>query len=315
LHSLEGIAALWIGGLAVAAYWSLKFVLSIWSGVKAYFLARALGLNVRLSKMGEWAVVTGATDGIGKAYAHEIAKQGLNVVLVSRTLTKLNDVAMEIENKYKVKTRVIAVDFNGGKEIYAKVKKELANLEVGTLINNVGMGYSHPEFLNDVDEDTITNMINCNMLSLTMMTKIVLPQMVERRKGVIVNISSGSACEPVALLTVYSATKAYVDFFSQALQQEYRSKGIIVQDVLPFFVSTKLSKIRRANLMVPSPGTYVRAAMGTIGVQEKTYGCLPHAIQGYVMNLVPSFISSKVSLKMMMGARKAALKKLQQKKE
>nr|KAF6324621.1 hydroxysteroid 17-beta dehydrogenase 12 [Myotis myotis] len=97
-------------------------------------------------------------------------------------------------------------------------------------------------------------MLNVNILSVCKMTHLVLPGMVERSKGVILNISSASGMNPFPLLTIYSATKGFVDFFSQCIHEEYKSKGIFVQSVLPFFVATKMSKIRKPSLTVPTSG-------------------------------------------------------------
>ena len=97
-------------GLAVFSYTVLKMALKIFNNVGTYFLG--LGA-VNLKKYGSWAVVTGCTDGIGKAYAEALAKRGLNIVLISRTLSKLEDLAKELEEKYSIHTKVIAADFTG----------------------------------------------------------------------------------------------------------------------------------------------------------------------------------------------------------
>lgn len=102
--------------------------------------------------------------------------------------------------------------------IYEKIKNGLDGLDVGILINNVGMSYSHPEFFGDIQDinQFTNNLINCNITSVTKMTAIVLPGMVERKKGgIIINNASSSGRFPTPLLTVYSSTKAYVDFFSR----------------------------------------------------------------------------------------------------
>eukprot|EP00124_Ichthyophonus_hoferi_P003374 Ihof_evm2s289 gene=Ihof_evmTU2s289 len=174
-----------------------------------------------LKKYGAWAVVTGSTDGIGKAYAMELARKGLNIVLVSRALDKLNVVAKEIEDKHKVQTKVVAIDLSGDDSIYKSLSDALNDLPIGVLVNNAGVGYEHPEYFLDLPQSKIDTIVHVNMRALTMVTKIVLPGMVERRTGAIVNISSSSAYLPMGLLSVYSASKAYVDFFSRGLAQEY----------------------------------------------------------------------------------------------
>ncbi|KFP33400.1 Estradiol 17-beta-dehydrogenase 12, partial [Colius striatus] len=145
------------------------------------------------------------------------------------------------------------------------------------------------------------------------MTRLVLPSMLERSKGVILNIASFAGMNPSPLLTIYSATKAFVDFFSQGLQAEYKSKGIIVQSVLPFYVATKMTKIRKATLVKPSPKTYVRAALGTVGLQSRTNGYLPHALLGFFFSLLPASAVNYLIMKANKQVRARYLKKMKEK--
>ena len=132
------------------------------------------------------------------------------------------------------------------------------DLDIGILVNNVGMSYEHPQEFLELTSTYVDNLINLNIVSLNAMTRIVLPQMVERKKGAVINISSFSAAIPTPLLSVYSASKSYVDLLSQGMAKEYSSKGITVQCVLPNMVVSNLSKIRRPSLMVPTPNAFVR---------------------------------------------------------
>ncbi|KAJ8951942.1 hypothetical protein NQ318_013609 [Aromia moschata] len=112
------------------------------------FIATKLHINaVNLRETGKWAVVTGATDGIGKAYAELLAKKGLKIVLISRTQSKLDDVAKEIEQKYNVETKTIAANFTNTTVIYSEIDKQLTGLDIGVLVNNVGMSYPPPRVL------------------------------------------------------------------------------------------------------------------------------------------------------------------------
>ncbi|KAF0040524.1 hypothetical protein F2P81_006422 [Scophthalmus maximus] len=181
------------------------------------------------------------------------------------------------EEQFNVETRTIAVDF-GKTDIYTKIEAGLAGLEIGVLVNNVGVSYPYPEyFLHIPDLDNfITNLINVNMTSVCQMTRLVLPRMAERSKGVILNISSASGMYPVPLLTVYSATKS----------------------VLPFFVATKMTRIRKPTLDKPTPERYVAAELTTVGLQSQTNGYFPHAVMGWLTTkLVP------ISLVIFFGAR------------
>nr|XP_033784167.1 testosterone 17-beta-dehydrogenase 3 isoform X3 [Geotrypetes seraphini] len=182
--------------------------------------------------MGEWAVVTGAGDGIGKAYVLELAKHGLNIVMISRTLEKMQKVASEIEETTGRQVKIIQADFTKD-DIYENIEENIKGLEIGILVNNVGMlpCLFPRNFLNGPDDDK--SVINCNITSATKMTRIILKQMEQRRKGLILNISSAIGTFPCPLYALYSASKAFLVSFSKALQAEYKSKGIIIQD---FFI-------------------------------------------------------------------------------
>ena len=132
------------------------------------------------------------------------------------------------------------------------------DLDIGVLVNNVGMSYEYPQEFLELSSTYVDTLINLNIVSLNAMTRIVLPQMVERKKGAVINISSFLAAFPTPLLSVYSASKSYVDLISQGMAKEYSSKGITVQCVLPGYVTSKLSKIRRPSLTVPTPNAFVR---------------------------------------------------------
>uniref|UniRef100_A0A9J7XWV5 3-ketoacyl-CoA reductase n=1 Tax=Cyprinus carpio carpio TaxID=630221 RepID=A0A9J7XWV5_CYPCA len=226
--------------------------------------------------------VTGATDGIGKSYAEELARRGFSMMLISRSQEKLDDVAKSLESAYNVETKTIAVDYSQN-DIYPKIEKGLAGLEIGVLVNNVGISYTYPEFFLHIPdlENFITTMINVNITSVCQLAFFHC-----RAKGVILNISSASGMFPLPLLTIYSSTKVFVDFFSRGLQAEYKCKGIIIQSVLPFFVATKMTKIRKPTLDKPTPERYVAAELTTVGLQDQTNGYFPHAVMGWVINVL-----------------------------
>jgi 17beta-estradiol 17-dehydrogenase / very-long-chain 3-oxoacyl-CoA reductase len=116
------------------------------------------------------------------------------------------------------------------------------------------------------------------------MIEMVLPKMEAKGRGIIINVSSYSASYPMPLLSVYAASKVYIDWLSRAIQVEYKTKGITVQSVLPAYVSTNMSKIRKTSLMVPSPDVYVDHALRTLGIEDRTYGYWPHKLQGFVQD-------------------------------
>ncbi|KAH8362636.1 hypothetical protein KR200_005599, partial [Drosophila serrata] len=262
-------------------------------------------------------VVTGATDGIGKEYARELARQGLNLVLISRTKEKLIATTNEIESQYKVKTKWIAVDFTKGIEIYDQIEKELAGIEVGILVNNVGMMYEHPDSLDLVPEKLLWDLLTVNMGSVTMLTRKILPQMIGRRRGAIVNLGSSSELQPLPNMTVYAASKKFVTYFTKALELELEEHNIHVQLVMPNFVVTKMNayadRVMQGGLLFPNAYTFARSAVFTLGKTSETNGFWTHGIQYFFMKMAPLRIRTYLGHQLFKRLRIEALQQKQQK--
>ncbi|XP_034472217.1 inactive hydroxysteroid dehydrogenase-like protein 1 isoform X1 [Drosophila innubila] len=325
LYKLLRMAFIWqlvslviylVGSLAIAAflYDNFKSVIYIIKALLEPYFQPQLPQTL-LDKFGKWAVITGATDGIGKEYARELARQGLNLVLVSRTKEKLIAVTNEIESEYKVKTKWIAVDFAKGREAYEQVEKELAGIEIGILVNNVGRMYDYPESLDAVPEDIIWDILTINIGAVTMLSRKIAPQMKLARKGAIVNIGSGSELQPMPNMAVYSATKKYVTYFTQALERELAEYNVTVQLVMPMFVITKMNEysdsVMRGGFLIPNAQSFARSAVFTLGKTNTTTGFWTHGLQYFFMKMAPQH------LRMIIGhqlTRRLRLEGLSQKK-
>ncbi|CAL1268303.1 unnamed protein product [Larinioides sclopetarius] len=282
-------------GFVIVSIHILKIIFIILR--KLYFRLKIFyGFNP-WKNLGNWAVVTGGSDGIGKAYAEELAARGFDICLISRNVEKLNSAAKEIEENHQVSVKTISIDFTAGPEIYQEIENQLKNLDggIGVLVNNVGMSYKYAEYFHLVPDGhkVMWDLINSNVTSCTMMMKIVLPMM--KTKGIVINVSSLMAIYPMPMLAVYSACKAYVDYLSRAVQDEYKGKGITIQCVLPAFVATKMSS-RRPSLEIPSAKTYVSSAIKTVGIEDYTYGYFPHKIRGFVHQWLKAYMPARFNL-------------------
>jgi len=130
-----------------------------------------------------WAVVTGSSDGIGKAYAKQLADKQFNIVLLSRTESKLTEVAKDIESTYHVQTKVLAIDFSKATSAdYEKIRTLLTPLNIGVLVNNVALSHDMPERFLETDQTRMRDIINVNICATNELTYIVLPLMVANQK-------------------------------------------------------------------------------------------------------------------------------------
>ncbi|XP_053935070.1 inactive hydroxysteroid dehydrogenase-like protein 1 [Cuculus canorus] len=201
-----------LGALAlVGAWYTVQKVcvsaVDTYSMLRLHFIPKLGGKIDLVKQYGKWAVITGSTDGIGKAYAEELAKRGVNIILISRNKEKLEALCKSISETYKVETLFIVADFSKGREPYSAIKEALKDTEIGILVNNVGIFYPYPDYFTNLSEDILWDMININIASANMMTHIVLPGMVKKKKGAIVNVSSASCCQPTPMLAAYGASK------------------------------------------------------------------------------------------------------------
>lgn len=197
------------------------------------------------------ALITGASSGIGKELAWIHAKNGNDLVLTARRETELQKLKDELHQAYGVIVVVIAKDLsdlNSPYEIYRETESK--GIQIDFLINNAGFaGYGY--FHERIPEDDL-KMINVNVTSLMLLTKLYLPGMTARRKGKILNVSSSASFIPGPMQSVYYATKAFVTSFSQALAEELRDKGVTVTALCPGMVNTEFvesSGMGDANIM------------------------------------------------------------------
>ncbi|CAG2102487.1 unnamed protein product [Medioppia subpectinata] len=176
------------------------------------------------------------------SYARQLAHKRYNLLLISRSADKLEKVRNDlqvIQQPLNTTTKVLNIDFTiNTDEVYDRIDRELQAMDIHVLINNVGMYCPDgvPRNFIDVPELNKYNqdIINVNIIACTRLTTLILPAMIHRGRGVIINLSSFGATFPYPQLAVYSATKVYVDYFSRALEAE--SLGTWAANHLPVYL-------------------------------------------------------------------------------
>jgi short-subunit dehydrogenase len=184
------------------------------------------------------AVVTGASAGLGTAYAQRLADRGYDLILVARNAARLETLASDIRSRTGRAVDVVSADLTDAAQIAVVEERLRSDESIEVLINNAGGALLTP--LAGSDAAAYEALINLNVTALTRLTIAVLPGLTARGHGTVVNISSAMALNILPFSAVYSGTKSYVLTFTQALQQELAESPVTVQAVLPGAVRTDL---------------------------------------------------------------------------
>ncbi len=216
-----------------------------------------------------YALVTGASSGIGKCFARALAGQGRNLVLVARSKAKLEALATELHAAHTVRAEPVDFDLSasGAAARLAQALRE-RSLKIDLLVNNAGFG-ARGEFWK-LPLERQADMLRLNIHALVELTHLLLPFMVEARRGGIINVASTASFQPVPYTTVYGATKAFITSFSLGLKEELRPYGVTVVTLCPggtrtnFFVAGQYGK-RILPWGLQPPEEVVKAALDALG--------------------------------------------------
>ena len=187
------------------------------------------------------AMVTGASAGIGTAFATQLAARGEGVVLVARDRARLEALAKELGARHGVSTEVLAADLTDPEQL-ATVEARLADGDrpIDVLVNNAGFGTNGR--LHELDRDTEAREVNLNVVALVRLTHAALGPMVERGRGAVLNVSSLAGGQPTPGNATYGATKAFVSSFTQSVHEELRGTGVKITVVCPGFTRTEFQE-------------------------------------------------------------------------
>jgi short-subunit dehydrogenase len=234
------------------------------------------------------ALITGASAGIGREFARQLAERARTLVLVARREQRLNELRDELRNRNaQLQVHARVVDLCDNAQIGELVLWLAQNkIDIDFLINNAGLG-DYGSFATSPPERN-DEMLQVNIVALTTLTRALLPQMVSRKRGAILNVSSSAGFLPIPGMNVYAATKAYVNSFSEALRAELRGTGVTVTALCPGPVHTEFGDAAKRPGRQPETGpefVYVSVEKTARDALAAIEADKPLVIPGFFMKL------------------------------
>jgi uncharacterized protein len=227
-------------------------------------------------------VITGASSGIGAELARGLGRRGFPLLLVARRRKRLDELANEVGKEYSIAVEVMPLDLSDGKA-RAKLVARLHNEPIAGLCNSAGFGTSG--VFHELPIERESEEVTLNALALMELTHAALPGMVERGAGAVLNIASIAGFQPTPYMAVYSATKAFVQTFSEAVHEELHGTGVSVTCLCPGPVPTEWAEIASAerfsiSIAQVSPRDVAEAAIGGMlaGRRSVVPGVVPKAV-------------------------------------
>lgn len=245
-------------------------------------------------------LITGASSGIGEAFAYEFAKQGSNLILTARSEDKLNFLASKISKEYKVKVSVFGGDLLQKEtpyKLYNQIKE--AGLSIDILINNAGFG----KWTNFLDEsiEQYEDMIEININALLKLCHLVLPDMLKKGEGGIINVASTGALQPCPYVAAYCASKSFVLDFSEALYGEYNKKGITIMALCPGNTTTGFQSVAKAytkGMAADKPQDVAKQGIKAL-LKNKSFKIV--GTMNYIQSFLPRFLTRKAMINVVSG--------------
>lgn len=257
--------------------------------VRVHFLPRIFSSKKLSQRYGDWAVIYDGAAPVAMAYAKELARQGVNIIFITAEPNAVRDTAAFLPEAYAVETIVILADFSLDQSAIKPIQEAIRGKDIGFLINCVEETLTLPQNPIEVNEQTLLSMVNKNTAVATLMTRLVLPGMLQRSRGAVVNISSGACCKPLPGRVMLTAATGFLDHFSRALHLEYSSRGIFVQSLIPFQIASTRRNIKDG-WFVPEAELYANHAISTLGVSNRTTGYWPHTLQYGLIRSIPEWL-------------------------
>ena len=231
----------------------------------------------------KYVLVTGASKGLGRAFAEEFAAKKNNLILIALENEGLDEIASFIKQKYQIDVRVFETNLADSEAVFRLATKINSEFEVQYLINNAGIGGT--SIFSETEVCHIDNLIMINIRALSLLTRLLLLNLKRQEKAYILNIASMASFSPMTYKAVYSASKAYVYYFSRALSEELKDHNIVVSVVHPGPMRTNSDVIRR----IERQG--VLARIGGLISPEKTAKIAVRELERKVLFIVPGLMN------------------------
>ena len=252
-------------------------------------------------RYGPWALVTGASSGIGREFARQLAARGLSVVLVARRAERLEALADELAMRYAIDTRVAAVDLCRD-DFLDPIREATAGLEIGLLVNSAGFSRTGP-FL-DMDRDELQRMLNLNVRAPALLTHEYGPAMRARRRGGVVMVASVTGFVGTPLWALYSASKAFDLHFGEALAAELRGDGVDVLALAPGTTRTEFLDVAGINdFMGMEAADVVAHALARLGRADMAVPGWFYRGGTFAMRFLPRSVNRAVFGRILAAAR------------
>ena len=247
-------------------------------------------------------LITGASSGIGEAFARRLAAERHNLVLVARSEKALHELCDELMLKHQITAHYVVLDLtkaDADQRLFDETEKH--GFEVDWLINNAGFG-SAGDFA-QLDREHELGMIDLNIRSLVALTHRYLGKMRERKSGTIINVSSAAGFQPIPFMATYAATKAFVSSFSEAIAEENRPLGIKVLALCPgstktnFFAASNIDRPIQVKGQQTSEEVVETALKAVNGIRAKVVSGLTNRIGAFLGTHTPHILSSRAMAK------------------
>lgn len=245
-----------------------------------------------------WALITGASSGIGAEFARQLAARGMNLLLCARRVERLESLAEELQSKFGIQTEICAADLGKPEDCEALITRTRELPEpLFLLVNNAGLG--NVAKIEQTEPERMLQLVDVNVRSLTQLTYAFLPAFVQRNEGAIINIASVAAFQPIAYMSVYAASKAYVLHLTEGLQAELAKSAVRLLAVCPGTTRTEFFDEAGADNWLQERRSHTPEQVVTASLKALEKGktiCIP-GWMNRMMTTMPRFFSRKAVAK------------------